>query len=737
MSEDKPKGPDFRARVAEEMIRQIEAGTAPWMKPWQPGTIRTAPYNPTTGNAYRGMNALWLEMMGRGDPRWMTYRQAKAEGAQVRGGEKGTSVEYWQFSETTLMKDADGKPLLDEEGQKRYQTAVLERPKVFHAVVFNGEQIDGLAPLPQPELKFQPVEEAEKVLAQGGIDIRHDQPDRAFYRPGTDRIHLPPKGAFKEGYEYYATALHELGHATGHPSRLARDMSGGFGSPSYAKEELRAEIASYMVTTELGLGHYPERHAGYVESWLKALQDDRNEIFRAARDADRMASWMLEPEKRPELERAAQAARKAEQAAEQSETKERAMEPVERTAAATTASGAVQQEAKPRTYLDVPYAQKDEAKAAGARWDRREKAWYIPEGAEAQKLARWAKKDEAKAIVPERDPRGEFADALKANGLLLKDAPVMDGKWHRVPVEGDGKGKESGSYRGFLDGVPNGTIQNFKSGGEPVKWVATGNAPADLDRAKLAAEAQDRAAEREKELRLQHKATAKRAYGIFVNAGDAAPDHPYLAKKGVEAHGLKQDEKGNLLVPLQDAKGFLWNVQSISPDGEKRFLNDGRKNGLMHGLNEGKLDLKQAKTIIVAEGYATAASLHSATGIPAVVAFDAGNLKPVAEAIRKQNPQADIVIAADDDHKLEAHPVIKRNVGRDKAEEAAQAVGGRTISPPLNQAEKDKGLSDFNDLEASRGKKAFQRLVGELLEKGRPMQRQKATGQTRENALAL
>ena len=188
---------------------------------------------------------------------------------------------------------------------------------------------------------------------------------------------------------------------------------------------------------------------------------------------------------------------------------------------------------------------------------------------------------------------------------------------------------------------------------------------------------------------------------------------------------------------MQDAKGFLWNVQSISPDGEKRFLTDGRKNGLMHGLNEGKLDLKQAKTIIVAEGYATAASLHSATGIPAVVAFDAGNLKPVAEAIRKANPQADIVIAADDDHKLEAHPVIRKNVGREKAEEAAQAVGGRTISPPLNQAEKDKGLSDFNDLEASRGKKAFAGLVGDLLEKGRPMQRQKAGGRSQTAELVM
>lgn len=98
---------------------------------------------------------------------------------------------------------------------------------------------------------------------------------------------------------------------------------------------------------------------------------------------------------------------------------------------------------------------------------------------------------------------------------------------------------------------------------------------------------------------------------------------------------------------------------------------------------------------------------------------------PSPKRCGKQNPQAAIVIAADDDHKLEANPRIGKNVGRVKAEEAAQAIGGRTISPPLNQAEKDKGLSDFDDLESARGKQAFAGLVGDLLEKSRPMQRQR------------
>lgn len=704
------KSNDFRASVAEEMIRQIEAGTAAWVKPWEPGVTRVAPFNPTSGNDYRGINAFWLELQGYEDPRWLTYRQAKALDAQVRKGESGTKIEYWQWTETKPLLDESGKPVLDEEGRKRTRTVRLDRPRVFFATVFNAGQIEGLAPLERPAPRFEPIAEAERVMASAGVPIAHDQSDRAFYRPATDRIHLPDRAAFREAYEYYATALHELGHATGHPSRLARDMSGGFGSAAYAEEELRAEMASYLVTTEMGLGHYPERHAGYVESWLKAVRDDRNVLFRAARDADRIRTWIMEPEKRLELERAAGQARAA--GNEQEQERETAMAPAD---------------AK-RVYLTVPFAEKDQAKAAGARWDRRAKSWYAPDGADLAALDRWrAPQDAAPVFKPEE----EFAAALKANGLVLDAPPAMDGRWHRVAVEGDAQGKKSGSYRGFADGIPNGQIMNFKTGGETVKWVATGNRPQDLDREALKEQATRRAAERAEALAAQHRATAKRAYGLFVNAGDPDPAHPYLQRKGVPAIGLKQDARGNLLVPVQDRKGFLWNVQTIAADGAKSFLKEGRKTGAMHALNEGGIDLKHAKTVIVAEGYATAASVHQATGIPAVVAFDGGNLKPVAEAIRKANPQAEIVIAADDDHGRE------RNVGLTKAREAAQAVGGRTIEPPLTKAERAKGLTDFNDLAASRGKEAFRALVRGLVEAGRARAPRCNQGRAPERALSM
>ena len=293
--DDKPRVP-YHEQVASKLIEQLREGTAPWQKPWEPGSL-SLPHNPVSGTRYRGGNVIWLQMQGRGDPRWMTYKQAQSVGAQVRRGEKGTLVQYYKLTDQVLIRDENGKPLLDAEGEKRYRTVQLERPKVFTAVVFNGEQIDGLPERQPVTVAWDRHERAEAILAASGADIRHDQADRAFYRVSTDRIHLPGRDSFKSADGYYATALHELGHHSGHPSRLNRDLAYPFGSEGYAKEELRAEIASLMIGDQLGIGHDPGQHAAYLNSWVKAVQDDPKEILRAARDADRIAEYVLAYEK--------------------------------------------------------------------------------------------------------------------------------------------------------------------------------------------------------------------------------------------------------------------------------------------------------------------------------------------------------------------------------------------------------------------------------------------------------
>lgn len=285
----------FHETVAENLIEQLKAGTAPWQKPWEPGSQGFMPMNPTTGKRYKGVNAIHLMAQGRGDNRWLTYKQAKAAGAQVRKGEKGTPVQYWKFSEEQNKLDDNGKPVLDGQGKPVKETVMLERPRVFFATVFNGEQIDGMPPLEQKEKTqtWDAVERAEHILKASGADIRHGEHDRAFYRPATDSIHLPDKEQFPTADNYYATALHELGHWTGHSSRLDRDMAHPFGSEGYAKEELKAECFSLIMGDELGIGHDPEQHAAYVGSWIKALQDDPLEIFRATSDAEKMSNYVL------------------------------------------------------------------------------------------------------------------------------------------------------------------------------------------------------------------------------------------------------------------------------------------------------------------------------------------------------------------------------------------------------------------------------------------------------------
>ena len=691
----------FRDQVAQEIIKRIEEGSAPWQKPWDAGKTGVAPFNPTSGKPYHGINDMWLSMRGHADPRWMTYRQAAAVDAQVRKGERSTTIEYWQWTAREPLKDGNGQPVLDDEGNPQYQTVRLARPRVFFAKVFNAEQIDGLEPWIAPAPAFDLLERAEAIIAGAGVPVFHDQGDRAFYRPMSDDIHLPDRAAFKDQAGYYETLLHELGHATGHETRLNR-FFGPFGSEGYAREELRAEIASYMLARDLGISFDPSNHAAYVDSWLAALREDKNEIFRAARDAETIKTWVMEPEKRQALEQAAQ---------QRTAGKEQAAGREEDPAMSASAE-------KSRTYIAVPFAEKDEAKGLGAKWDRKAKAWYVPAGIDAAAFAKWA--DTAPDKSPEVLPVDEFADFLKTNGLVVSGSPAMDGKWHRVPVDGDRRGQLSGSYRGFLDGRPCGQVTNFKAGVNAAKWVATGVALSDAERAKIQAEAAEVRARREAERLEAAQKAAKVAFGVWQNLPAAAtPENcPYLKAKGVQGHGVKVDADGHLVVPARDAGGRLWGVQVFREDG-KRFLKDSHKVGTMHVISSnggGKLSDIAAdnQAVVICEGYATGATIHEATGHPTVVAFDSGNLAAVAEAVRATYPQRELLLAADNDHANKLG-----NVGVKKAEAAATLVKGLVAIPEFNDAEKAKGLTDFNDLLDSRGEQAVREQIAGALAQSR------------------
>ena len=696
---------DYVDQVAAAIIAQLKQGTAPWQKPWAPGE-RFMPYNPTTGNEYRGMNAVWLmsraELHGYGDARWMTYRQAQAQDAQVRKGEKGTAIQFWKWEGLEPLFDVDGKPALDDRGEPVRRMVRYERPRVWSAAVFNAEQIDGMPPaVVRPvAAEWERHERAETILTRSGATIRYVPGDRALYRLNEDTITLPERSQFRSGDRFYATALHELGHWTGHVARLNRDIAYPFGSEGYAREELRAEIASLMLGERLGIGHDPGQHAAYVRSWIHVLENDPREIFRAAADGERITQYIqaFEIAHEQQSDQAHSAGAFPEFGSALSDTSEFAAPmPADVTVRAPTLireNHPAMTTTHDRTYLAVPYDEKDDAKALGAKWDRQAKAWYVPAGVDLDAFTPWLPARGSVHIAVEADPREEFALALRESGLRIDGPPEMDGQLHRVPVEGDGGRERSGAYVAHLDGRPAGFIQNFRTG-KRTNWKASGRASAldAQDRAQMAAEAAQKRLERAAERERMFERTAQQVDAIWTAATPAVA-HPYLAEKGVAAHGLHQDENGRLLVPVRDTDGKLWSVQRIGANGFKQFHESGRLEGGHHMIG----DLQGQGSVLIAEGYATAATVHELTGMPAVVAFNAGNLIHVAQALRARYPDRAIYVAGDNDHRREADG--KPNIGREKAEQAAAAVGGFALLPTF--AENDLG-SDWNDLMRSAG----------------------------------
>ena len=187
----------------------------------------------------------------------------------------------------------------DDNGQPRYRFVRRESPMVRTYTVFNAEQADGLPAAPEDsEPEWLGHQRAEQAITGVGVSVRHVVGDNAFYGLRDDEIVLPKKKQFPSRTGYYQTALHEVGHSTGHPNRLNRrslidGVAEGFGSASYAKEELRAEISAMMTGDRLGVGHDPQAGAAYIDSWIGILNEDTRQISRASVDAQKMSDYVV------------------------------------------------------------------------------------------------------------------------------------------------------------------------------------------------------------------------------------------------------------------------------------------------------------------------------------------------------------------------------------------------------------------------------------------------------------
>lgn len=290
--------PSLYDEVTARIIAELEAGRFPWVQPWDSAAAAPGlPRNAVSRRAYSGINVLilWGEVISRGysSQGWLTFRQAIEAGGCVRKGEHGVGVVY---ADRFIPKEADKgtfrgsvAPLSGDETPQK-PVHFLKRFTVFNVAQVAGlpeHMLAGAPPLPPREI----VPVAEATIAATGADFRIGGAE-AYYAPGEDYVRVPPQPAFRHQIDYYRTALHELGHWTGHPSRLARDLSNPFGSAGYAREELVAELASAFLCAALGI-QPSVRHADYLGSWLAVLRADNRAIFRAASLASKAADYLL------------------------------------------------------------------------------------------------------------------------------------------------------------------------------------------------------------------------------------------------------------------------------------------------------------------------------------------------------------------------------------------------------------------------------------------------------------
>ena len=286
--------------AAKRIIESLKDGTAPWIQPWDKDKARALirPQSAVTGKPYRGVNVLLLMSRGYADPRWCTFNQAKANGWNVKKGEKASNIYFFTIKEIEKNKI---DPLTGEPA-----TDIRKIPVLRSYALFNAQQMDNVPEFEAASSGFEPIEAAEAILAASGATIEHRGVE-ALYDPKEDAVILPPRASFAQIDQYYATAMHELGHWTGHKDRLDRELVAFRDDPElYAKEELRAEIASMMLSADLGLAHDPSNHLSYVNFWIEALEADPKEIFSASRDAEAIRNYLLgmleaAPDVAPEL----------------------------------------------------------------------------------------------------------------------------------------------------------------------------------------------------------------------------------------------------------------------------------------------------------------------------------------------------------------------------------------------------------------------------------------------------
>ena len=301
-----------RKQLVDKVMENLEKGNLFWSQGW---VSSGAPESAVTGKKYRGINNLFLSLIAMsenyGDNRWATFKQMEEKGWTFKKDEegnslakgKGASIEYYEMRDKETKRRFDRNVLdgMTASEQQEYMDKNVYWLRKFYRV-FNCSLMDGVPVKEKPQIDVNDRNgRAEAILDYWNANeskIVYGG-SQAFYRPSTDEVHLPEREKFKSTQSFYDTALHEIGHSTGHESRLNRDLSGGFGSQSYAMEELRAEIASIFMAQDLGIEPSEDRlqnNAAYIQSWKDEIKENPNALFTAIADADKIARYVSSKE---------------------------------------------------------------------------------------------------------------------------------------------------------------------------------------------------------------------------------------------------------------------------------------------------------------------------------------------------------------------------------------------------------------------------------------------------------
>ena len=280
---------DVYEKITASIIDVIEAGCGKFEMPWR--TFGALPSNASNKRRYRGINVLVLwaaaSQHGYKTQLWATCQQWRELGAQVRQGEKSTTVVFWKFCGEDTEADSDSS---DEQITENSCKRCFAR--AYH--VFNADQVEGFSIPEIPTLpEAQRIQRAEDFFRQTGARIV-ETGMCPYYDSNADEIHMPPFSLFKKADYFYSTLAHETVHATGHASRCNRQLGNRFGSEMYAAEELVAELGSAFLSAELQLETEPRTdNAPYIKDWVKVLRNDKRAIFTAASKAQQAVDWLL------------------------------------------------------------------------------------------------------------------------------------------------------------------------------------------------------------------------------------------------------------------------------------------------------------------------------------------------------------------------------------------------------------------------------------------------------------